>query len=105
MKTALKALRKWMPATCVTWQEPLGGFILWLEIGLKPPEKVEQWFQQHGVRITDGSIFYYTPQPGFRIRISISKTNEQEIEEGIKRIGEAIEQLRCQQVGGEVSGC
>lgn len=104
MKTALKALRKWMPATCVTWQEPLGGFILWLEIGLKPPEKVEQWFQQHGVRITDGSIFYYTPQPGFRIRISISKTNEQEIEEGIKRIGEAIEQLRCQQVGGEVSG-
>ncbi|HAQ64623.1 MAG TPA: hypothetical protein DCR43_02010 [Bacteroidales bacterium] len=93
MKTALKALKKWMPAGMVSWKEPLGGFIIWLEITADPPADVEAWFQQHGVRITDGSLFYYTPRSGFRIRISISKCNDQEIEEGMKRIGAAIRTL------------
>lgn len=104
MKTALKALKRSMPPAVVSWQEPLGGFIVWLTINLSPPDDVEQWFQQHGVRITDGKLFYFTPREGFRIRLSISKTNEQEIEEGIRRIGLAIGALAENGANGGMSG-
>ena len=93
MKTALKSLKSHMPPGIVRWDEPLGGFLIWLEIHTQPPVDTEGWFQQHGVRITDGSLFYFTPSEGFRIRISISKCNDMEIETGIRRIGEAINKL------------
>ncbi len=93
MKTALRALKQYMPADKVSWEEPLGGYLIWLQLEVQGPGNPEAYFLQHGTRITDGRLFFYTPQKRHYIRISISKCNEAEIEEGIRRLAGAIEDL------------
>jgi DNA-binding transcriptional MocR family regulator len=89
MKTALLALKRHIPPDKATWDEPLGGFLVWLQI--KPEiSDLESRLETHGVRVAHGNIFFFTPPPKQYIRISISKCNEQEIEEGIRRLGQAL---------------
>jgi 2-aminoadipate transaminase len=83
-----------MPADKVTWNEPLGGFLIWIRLAVKSKNiDIEEHFEKYGVRITDGRSFFYTPPTEHYIRFSISKCNEHEIEEGIKRMARAIEAL------------
>lgn len=95
MKTALKALKTYMPADKVAWDEPLGGFLIWLKLNIKTKNvDLESHFKKYGVKITDGRAFFYTPIDEYYIRFSISKCNEEEIEEGVKRMAKAIEDLK-----------
>ena len=91
MKTALGALKRHIPHDLASWEEPLGGFLIWLNIKPAIPD-LESRLERHGVRVAQGSDFFYTPHPGQSIRISISKCDEQEIEEGIRRLGQALAQ-------------
>jgi DNA-binding transcriptional MocR family regulator len=91
MKTALGALKRNIPHDLASWEEPLGGFLIWLNIKPAIPD-LESRLERHGVRVAHGSDFFYTPHPGQSIRISISKCDEQEIEEGIRRLGQALAQ-------------
>jgi DNA-binding transcriptional MocR family regulator len=94
MKTALKALKTYMPAGKVTWNEPLGGFLIWLKLNVKSTDiDIEEHFRKYGVSITNGRSFFYTPTEEHYIRFSISRCNEQEIEEGVKRMAKAIASL------------
>ncbi|RPH33429.1 MAG: PLP-dependent aminotransferase family protein [Bacteroidales bacterium] len=94
MKAALKALKTYMPADKVTWQEPLGGFLIWLRLNVKADKvDLEDHFQTFGVKIIDGNSFFYNPPNEHYVRLSISKCNEEEIEEGVKRMVKAIEVL------------
>lgn len=96
MKIALKALKMHIPSNAATWIEPLGGFLIWVEIlfPVKTETDLEQHFLKFGVRITAGNSFFYSEQDRCFIRISISKCNEMEIEEGIQRLAKAIEAFK-----------
>ena len=67
--------------------------LIWIEIlfPVKMETDLEQHFLKFGVRITAGNSFFYSEQKRCFLRISISKCNEMEIEEGIRRLAKAIE--------------
>lgn len=95
MKTALKALRSYMPADKVCWSEPLGGFLIWLKLNISTQNlDLENHFRRYGVLITDGGRFFYSPTCQYYIRLSISRSNEAEITEGIKRMALAINDIK-----------
>lgn len=94
MKVAIKALKRFLPADSVEWSEPMGGYLIWIKL-LKVPEgtMLANHFKRYGVQVADGAAFFLTPPKERFIRISISKSNEHEIEEGIRRLGKAIVEL------------
>jgi DNA-binding transcriptional MocR family regulator len=92
MQTALAALKEHLPADHVSWTEPTGGFLVW--VTFRDAAVDEQRFYQicaeESVRVSPG-IFYYPAAGRERcFRISISNLDEQEIQEGIRRLGRAI---------------
>jgi DNA-binding transcriptional MocR family regulator len=102
MNTALSAMKKHLgqfPA--VSWNEPAGGYLIWFRLTgtHMDTEQLRKIFVKHGVVVVPGNNFY----SGFEIpvtipdaqffRISISTLDEQEIGEGISRIGKAIAEI------------
>jgi DNA-binding transcriptional MocR family regulator len=94
MKTAFKSLKTYIPREKASWQEPLGGFLVWLKIhsNIKHPD-LEVHLAKNGVNVSGGNAFFFTPSKKSYIRISISASTEPEIEEGIKRIGRALSEI------------
>jgi DNA-binding transcriptional MocR family regulator len=76
MKTAINAIKKYIPAEKISWTEPAGGFLIWMKILSKPIDNIEEYFEKYGVRINDGHNYFRTLQPENYIRISISRENE-----------------------------
>ncbi|MGD0755855.1 MAG: PLP-dependent aminotransferase family protein [Bacteroidales bacterium] len=93
MNIAINSVKKYIPAEKVIWSEPTGGFLIWLKLLSKPIDNIEEYFVRYGVKISDGRNYFRNIQTNNYIRICISKENESEIEEGIKRIGKAISEL------------
>ncbi|HNW56374.1 MAG TPA: PLP-dependent aminotransferase family protein [Bacteroidales bacterium] len=93
MKIAVSAIKKYIPVEKIEWTEPYGGYMIWLKLLTKPQRNIENHFSDYGVLIHNGQYFFANEQPNNYIRICIAQTNEREIEEGIKRIGEAISAL------------
>lgn len=101
MRTALDCMKRYIPAGAASWDEPLGGFLIWLSLHTAMPGNgLERHFLDHGVHIKAGHEFYFTPRQSACIRISISKCNESEIEEGIMRVGQAIKKLQTDENKG-----
>jgi GntR family transcriptional regulator/MocR family aminotransferase len=96
MKTALKALRKYMPEGRVSWIEPAGGYLIWLKlIKVKiDANEINKQFLKHGILVSPGQYYFMKYQNDIYFRISISTLDEAEIEKGIKRLGEAISNLK-----------
>ena len=91
MKVALKALKQYLPSEKASWNEPLGGFLIWVKIKINAQNiNIEDHLSKFGVSVVDGKNFFIKPTNETFIRISISNCNESEIEEGIKRIGIAL---------------
>lgn len=91
MKTALKALKEYLPPEVATWWEPLGGYTIWIKMnGAFNETSPEEYLLKFGVLVADGSGFYITQPKDRHFRLSISGCNESEIAEGIKRIGQAL---------------
>lgn len=93
MKIAVSSMKKYIPAEKTEWNEPSGGYMIWLKLLTKKRENIEQHFYEYGTLIHNGQYFFSKVQPYDYIRICISQLNESEIEEGIKRIGNAIKAL------------
>ena len=93
MKVAINSIKKYIDTDLIEWNEPTGGYMIWIKLLTKPIENIEYHFRDYGVMIHNGKYFFMKDQPNNYIRICISQTNESEIEEGIKRIGEAIKAL------------
>ena len=91
MKSALKALREYLPQEKAEWVEPLGGFTIWVKIkadigDLSPSERLAA----SGVSVAEGSTFFYTPTSESYFRLSICNCAEDQIEEGVKRISKIL---------------
>lgn len=84
---ALAALQEHMPEG-VTWNRPQGGFFLWLRL----PEhldavKLARIAQQTGVSFVPGVAF---GGPSNTLRFSFSQVDPDDIDEGVRRLAQAI---------------
>ncbi len=86
MQSALAALRENLIFDEVTWHEPLGGYLIWIEVkGLKISEdELLKILLKHRIQLTPGSWFFIEKRQSHHLRISITQLNENEIKEGIK---------------------
>ena len=90
LRTALAALRECMPAGRVRWEEPAGGYLLWLELPGPAGLDWEAHCAAHGVEVCAGSRYFAGSAPAAYIRLSIATLNEGEIREGVRRLGIAL---------------
>jgi DNA-binding transcriptional MocR family regulator len=94
MKVAISSIKMYVPAEKIEWTEPNGGYMIWLKLLTIPVKNIENHFSDYGVMIHNGQYFFANIQPFNYIRICIAQTNEAEIDDGIKKIGEAIKVLK-----------
>jgi 2-aminoadipate transaminase len=91
--TMLGALDRFMPER-VKWTQPQGGLFLWVHF---PPQIViGDLFDaaiKRNVAFVPGDAFYTVPNPPPKARINFSCMDEERIVEGVKRLGEAVEEL------------
>jgi len=92
---ALAALKRYMPSG-VCWTHPLGGFFIWLTL---PDEILAQDVQrqalQQNVTVAAGNGFFANPSGGaHNLRIAFSYAPLNDLENGIRILGQAIETLK-----------
>ncbi|GIL64967.1 hypothetical protein Vafri_18826 [Volvox africanus] len=79
----------WSPSSLV---EPRGGYFVWLELrdGVDSRQLLSLAEQNHGVRFTPGPVC--GGGPANCLRLAFSFYNEEELEEGARRLGAAIQE-------------
>lgn len=87
----LAALEKYMP-TGITWSKPEGGLFIWITLPkhMDAPALVKRALMDFKVGAISGKSCYGTPPEMNTLRLSFSMVPEARIEEGIRRLGEAI---------------
>ncbi len=92
MRVMQAALRRECNFPFVTWQEPNGGYLIWLELHDAPGTAADlrTILNANGTDAITGDIFFPGTPPGVFMRLSISTVNEAEIDEGVKRIGRSL---------------
>jgi 2-aminoadipate transaminase len=86
----LSALDRHMPAG-ITWTRPRGGFFTWLT----GPEwldtgRLAQSARKAGVAFVPGRPFHPQPGGGNRLRLAFSLASDDEIDEGVRRLGTLV---------------
>ncbi|GLI65119.1 hypothetical protein VaNZ11_008571 [Volvox africanus] len=79
----------WSPSSLV---EPRGGYFVWLELrdGIDSRQLLSLAEQKHGVRFTPGPVC--GGGPANCLRLAFSFYNEEELEEGARRLGAAVQE-------------
>jgi DNA-binding transcriptional MocR family regulator len=91
--TALHAAKSYLPQGS-QWSDPQGGQYLWVE--LPPgPSAADLYVQalRHGVAFAMGDVFYTDEGDGRHLRLNMLAHPPETIEEGMRRLGEAWEEL------------
>lgn len=92
--TMLAALDRYMPPD-VTWTQPQGGLFLWVH--LPAGTDVRALFEEavrRDVAFVPGDAFFTIPDPPPTARLNFSCMPEDQIVEGIRRLGDAIRQTQ-----------
>lgn len=86
----LAGIKKYFPAG-VKYTDPEGGMFLWVEVpGVDDTVELFKECLQHNVAFVPGDPFFAgKPQPG-AFRLNYSNMQEDQIEVGLKRLGEAL---------------
>ncbi len=97
MGTAIRALKRNIDPTRVFWREPEGGYLIWLELkGARMPEdEMKAVFKRRGIRLAMGRHFFpgVIGGDGCFLRLSIAMVDEEEIEDGVKRLAGALDEI------------
>jgi DNA-binding transcriptional MocR family regulator len=89
----LAAIEKYFPAE-VTFVKPQGGFYLWLKLPCGIDDEVLfKKVSERGAVFVRGSVFHPQAQKNGYIRVSYCNTPEEQIEKGIKIIGNSIKEM------------
>jgi DNA-binding transcriptional MocR family regulator len=90
MQAMLRGLAMHMPQ-CVEWTRPAGGSTLWLTIRTAASEDaIYDRLLRSGVNVTPGRPFFAAPSAEPHFRLSISCVNDEQIDEGCRRLGRAL---------------
>jgi DNA-binding transcriptional MocR family regulator len=95
MRAALEALSRHVPPEKAAWTRPRGGYLIWLTLaptGLNEAE-LSSLLRVHGVEADPGSGSFTQAPARLHLRISISAHAEEILEEGIRRLGKALEKV------------
>lgn len=90
METLLRELRQRILPQWAQWEEPCGGYLIWLRL---EPAGVADWrthFEGFGLRVAFGDAFFASDNPHTHIRLSIAGLNEAEIISGIGNLEQAL---------------
>lgn len=95
MMHTMQMLRRKITNKNVTWNDPNGGFTVWLtlkntNLGY---DKICTIFTANNIRLALGKDFFPVPAREKYFRMAISTLNEAEITEGITRLAKAITQI------------
>ncbi|MCI2421773.1 PLP-dependent aminotransferase family protein [Saccharopolyspora sp. K220] len=88
------ALKRHLPDD-VTWATPTGGFFCWVGVPGVDTENLAHAAQANQVAFVPGAPFFAERVENHFARFSFSRATEEEIDEGIARIAQAIESLRA----------
>ncbi|MGE5652682.1 MAG: PLP-dependent aminotransferase family protein [Bacillota bacterium] len=94
MQTAIRVLHRDIPTTWAEWDDPSGGYLIWLR--LRPTKAPVEWdaiLTKHRIKAVLGDRFFTSPQPNTYLRLSIAGLNEEEITEGIRRLAVALAEV------------
>ena len=88
----LAALERTMPAG-VSWTRPRGGFFSWVTLpqGLDATE-LAQRAAVAGVAVVPGSPFFPDSRGGSNLRLSFSRVEDEQIDEGVERLAALVEE-------------
>jgi DNA-binding transcriptional MocR family regulator len=95
MRTALDAMEKNFPEG-VIWTKPDGGYTIWVRLqkDFDTEEAFYRLLLKNRVLVSPGRYYFYSKNPQKYFRISISSLSDDEIEEGIIRLGRVLTELR-----------
>lgn len=94
-----QALRRYTggtaPSPLLTWRPPRGGFYCWCRL----PDGLRAWevlraAAHEGVVFVPGEVFFPNGDGSSFLRLNFSHPREEEIEEGIRRLVQAIRRMR-----------
>lgn len=91
----LEAMQKYFPEGKVKWTVPDGGIFLWCECPeLEDISPVVDKALEKKVAIVPGSNFAVDMKaPSNKFRLNYSSATPEKIEEGVKRLGEALHEI------------
>ena len=93
MQKALKTMEERFPRT-VSWTRPTGGYTIWVKMPKKlSEERLHEFMSKYSVIVSPGSYYFPQKMSTEYFRISIARINEEEIKEGITRLGKALPRL------------
>ncbi len=95
MQTAVRALRRHIAPEWAEWNEPDGGFLIWMTLK-RPRHEPSDWarfFAARGIHVSLGRYFSFSRTSERSIRVSISTLDEPEISEGVHRLATALQRL------------
>lgn len=93
MDTAHSIMQKSFPEK-VSWSRPAGGYNFWVRMPKKlTPRQLCNYMAGHGVIVTPGAYFFLDQTESEYFRISLARINDDEIKEGLARLGKALRQL------------
>lgn len=100
MQVALAACREFLPVDLVQFTKPEGGYLIWLTLNwpVSDEKKINDLLVQNGVALTPGSRFFSVLPKQVHFRISIAHRKEDEIKEGIKRIGDIFKSFKSHDI-------
>ena len=94
MQLALRTMEGCFPQK-VQWTRPSGGYTIWVKMPRKFTEtELHEFLCGYGVIVSPGSYYFPRTRTSAYFRISIARTDEGEIKEGINRLGRALHKLR-----------
>jgi DNA-binding transcriptional MocR family regulator len=91
---AVTAAKKFLPQG-TRWKVPEGGLFLWITLPRNGPTAAELYITaiQQGVGYAIGSVYYTRNPDNYTIRLNYGAHKPSEIEEGLRRLGEAWNRL------------
>jgi len=99
LRAAQSAAARHLPA-CARLAEAAGGYLLWVRLPGGPGQEaarieagVMDACRREGVAAAPGSPFYAETSPGPALRLCIASLDEEEIEEGFRRLGAALDKV------------
>jgi DNA-binding transcriptional MocR family regulator len=85
----LAALERSLPEG-TRWTRPEGGFFSWLTLPGVDAVELAQRAVEHRVAFVPGTLFFPDGRGGDALRLSFSLVDEEQIDEGIARLGSLL---------------
>jgi DNA-binding transcriptional MocR family regulator len=95
MSVALDSMKRHLSGVA-TWTEPEGGYTLWgcLKKAYRNERQFKHELLRHGVLVSPGHYYFSGRAPKKYFRLSTAGLTEDEIREGIARLGKALRHLQ-----------